>query len=103
MKWSTQTSLTKFRSVFGNGSDLDSLGFSVSLHSNPYKKNLVIFMGTDEIRTANIRAVYGQILSEESLQGLILILQSKMNRFAKKEPEEFPFKVEVFQVHPSVV
>ena len=38
MKWSTQTSLTKFRSVFGNGSDLDSLGFSVSLHSNPYKK-----------------------------------------------------------------
>lgn len=35
MKWSTQTSLTKFRSVFGNGSDLDSLGFSVSLHSNP--------------------------------------------------------------------
>jgi DNA-directed RNA polymerase I, II, and III subunit RPABC1 len=60
-------------------------------------------MGTDEIRTANIRAVYGQILSKESIQGLILILQSKMNHFAKKEPEKFPFKVKVFQVHPPVV
>ncbi|RQO88632.1 hypothetical protein POPTR_003G200450v4 [Populus trichocarpa] len=96
-------SLMEFRSIFGNCPDLDSLRFSISLRSNPYNKNLVIFMGTDEIRTANIRAVYGQILSKESRQGLILILQSKMNHFAKKEPEKFPFKVKVFQVHPPVV
>jgi DNA-directed RNA polymerase I, II, and III subunit RPABC1 len=57
-----------------------------------------MFLGTDEIKTANIRTVYRQILNKESLHGLILILQSKMNHFAKKELEKFPFKVEVFQV-----
>ncbi|XP_061971723.1 DNA-directed RNA polymerase V subunit 5C [Populus nigra] len=96
-------SLTEFRSVFGNSPDLDSLRFSVSLRSNPHKKTLVMFLGTDEIKTANIRTVYGQILNKESLHGLILILQSKTNHFAKKELEKFPFKVEVFQITDLLV
>ncbi|CAK7336548.1 unnamed protein product [Dovyalis caffra] len=96
-------SVTEFRSVFGNSPDVDSLRFCVSLRSNPLKKTLVIFLGTDEIKIANIRAVYGQILNKESLHGLILILQSKMNHFAKKELEKFPFKVEVFQITDLLV
>jgi DNA-directed RNA polymerase I, II, and III subunit RPABC1 len=31
-------SLMEFRSIFGNCPDLDSLRFSISLRSNPYKK-----------------------------------------------------------------
>lgn len=66
-------------------------------------QTFVIFQGTDEIKTANIRTVDGQILNKESLHELILILQSKMKHFAKKELDKFPFKVKVFQVCSSVV
>ncbi|XWS65529.1 hypothetical protein CRYUN_Cryun05aG0120900 [Craigia yunnanensis] len=90
-------SLTEFRSNFGDKPDLERLRISASLRSNPSKKILVVFMGTNDIRKATVCALHGQIL-KESLSGLILILQSKMNSFARKELENFPFKVEVFQI-----
>ncbi|XP_022764792.1 DNA-directed RNA polymerase V subunit 5C-like [Durio zibethinus] len=90
-------SLAEFRSDFGDKPELERLRISASLRSNPSKKILVVFMGTDDIRKATVRALHCQIL-KESLSGLILILQSKMNSFARKELESFPFKVEVFQI-----
>ncbi|XP_021297189.1 DNA-directed RNA polymerase V subunit 5C [Herrania umbratica] len=90
-------SITEFRSVFGDQPDLERLHISVSLRSNPSKKILVVFMGTNDIRKATVCALKGQILNE-SLSGLILILQSKMNSFALKELKSFPFKVEVFKI-----
>ncbi|KAK6271466.1 hypothetical protein POUND7_008564 [Theobroma cacao] len=90
-------SITEFRSVFGDQPDLERLRISVSLRSNPSKKILVVFMGTNDIRKATVCALKGQILNE-SLSGLILILQSKMNSFALKELKNFPFKVELFKI-----
>uniref|UniRef100_A0A2P2Q2B8 Uncharacterized protein n=1 Tax=Rhizophora mucronata TaxID=61149 RepID=A0A2P2Q2B8_RHIMU len=58
-------------------------------------------MGANNTNLAAVRGIYGQILQKGSLQGLILILQSKVNHFARKALAEFPFKVEIFHVsHP---
>ncbi|KAF5729314.1 RNA polymerase II fifth largest subunit putative isoform 2 [Tripterygium wilfordii] len=90
-------SQTEFRAVFGEDPDLERLRIRVSLRSDPRKKILVIFMGTNVITKPSIRALRGQILHEQ-LHGLILILQSKMNAFARKELQTFGFKVEIFQI-----
>ncbi|XVF41141.1 hypothetical protein PTKIN_Ptkin01aG0256300 [Pterospermum kingtungense] len=90
-------SFTEFRSDFGDNPDLERLRISASLRSNPSKRILVVFMGTDDVRKATIRALHGQIL-KESISGLTLVVQSKMNSFARKELESFPFKVEVFHI-----
>ncbi|KAJ4829491.1 hypothetical protein Tsubulata_001444 [Turnera subulata] len=59
---------------------------------------LVIFMGTDEINVASIHSIFGQLVNGTNLDGLIMVLQSKMNNFARKELDKFPCKVEVFEV-----
>ncbi|KAH9698435.1 DNA-directed RNA polymerase V subunit 5C [Citrus sinensis] len=74
-------SLTEFRFTFGDKCDLESL----------------------QIRTQAIRGLYGQILNKEALHGLILILQSNMNTFARKEVLKFPFKVEIFYITDLLV
>lgn len=58
---------------------------------------LVVFCGTDEIRKAVIRVIFQQI-NIEGLHRLILVLQSKMNSHARKVVDEYPIKVEFFQV-----
>ncbi|OMO85768.1 hypothetical protein COLO4_21454 [Corchorus olitorius] len=95
-------SLTEFRSLFGDNPDLERLRISATLRSNPSKKILVVFMGKNEIRKATICALRGDI-SKENLSGLILVLQSKMNSFARKELESFAFKVEEFQFIPILM
>lgn len=96
-------SLTEFRFTFGDKSDLESLRLCLPLRSNPSKKMLVVYLGTEEIRTQAIRGLYGQILNKEALHGLILILQSNMNTFARKEVLKFPFKVEIFHITDLLV
>ncbi|KAE8702129.1 RNA polymerase II fifth largest subunit, putative isoform 2 [Hibiscus syriacus] len=53
--------------------------------------------GRDDIRKPTIYALRGQILNQR-FSSLILVLQSKMISFAKKELDGFPFKVETFHV-----
>ncbi|KAH9658581.1 DNA-directed RNA polymerase V subunit 5C [Citrus sinensis] len=96
-------SLTEFRFTFGDKSDLESLRLCLPLRSNPSKKMLVVYLGTEEVRTQAIRGLYGQILNKEALHGLILILQSNMNTFARKEVLKFPFKVEIFHITDLLV
>ncbi|KAK0591573.1 hypothetical protein LWI29_004256 [Acer saccharum] len=64
---------------------------------------LVMFLGTDQVKTKDIREMFMQIVNRESLQGLILILQSKVTAYAKKEMEKFSFKVELFQITDLLV
>ncbi|KAJ4720311.1 putative DNA-directed RNA polymerase II [Melia azedarach] len=96
-------SLTEFCSVFGDKPDVERLRLCFPLLSNPSKKMLVIYLGTEEIKTQVIRGVLGQIVNKESLHGLILILQSKMNHFARKEVQKFPAQVEIFQITDLLV
>ncbi|KAH7548542.1 hypothetical protein JRO89_XS14G0159700 [Xanthoceras sorbifolium] len=96
-------SLAEFRSVFGDKPDPERLRFCFPLCSNPVKKMLVMFLGTDQVKTKDIRELFGKIVNKESLHGLILILQSKINAYAKKEVEKFSFKVEFFQITDLLV
>ncbi|KAL5570480.1 hypothetical protein UlMin_027055 [Ulmus minor] len=88
----------EFRSVFGNNPNRESLRICVSHRASPTNKVLVIFCGTDEIRKKNILEILGQLMNKGSLNRLILILQSKMNNFARKELERQSFKYEIFQI-----
>uniref|UniRef100_A0A5B7C8A6 Putative DNA-directed RNA polymerase V subunit 5C isoform X1 n=1 Tax=Davidia involucrata TaxID=16924 RepID=A0A5B7C8A6_DAVIN len=96
-------SLTEFRSVFGDKPNLERLRISASLRSNPSKKILVIFCGTDEIRKQVIVGIFSQITNKESLHRVILILQSKMNSHARKVVDDFQIKVETFQITDLLV
>ncbi|KAL0007119.1 hypothetical protein SO802_008621 [Lithocarpus litseifolius] len=96
-------SLAEFRSVFGDKPDLLSLRITVPHSSNPYNRMMVIFYGTEEIRTASVRNLYAQIMRIEHLKGLILIHESKINHFARKGLEKYPYKVEVFQITDLLV
>ena len=55
-------------------------------------------MGAEDIKLATIKGLSFQIQNKESLSGLILILQSKMNHHARKELNTFPCGVEIFHV-----
>ncbi|XP_050234133.1 DNA-directed RNA polymerase V subunit 5C [Mercurialis annua] len=96
-------SFTEFISEFGDTPDLVKLRVSASLRSNPYKKMLVVYMGTEDLKLADIRGLFCQITNKESLNGMILILQSKMNHFARKELLKFPSKVEIFHITDLLV
>ncbi|KAK9912889.1 hypothetical protein M0R45_036723 [Rubus argutus] len=96
-------SLTEFRTVFGQNPDLERLRICVSLRSNPKKKIMVIFCGTDEIRKATVCGIYANLLYKESISGLMLVLQSKINSYAQKELETYPYKVEIFQISELLV
>ncbi|XP_065868005.1 DNA-directed RNA polymerase V subunit 5C isoform X1 [Euphorbia lathyris] len=93
-------SLSEFRTEFYEGDkiNIERLRISASLPSNPYENVLVVFMGTEEIKKADIGRLNNQISNKESLKRLILVLQNKMNHFAKKELLKWTFPVEIFQI-----
>ncbi|CAG7905678.1 unnamed protein product [Brassica rapa] len=96
-------SLSEFRSGFGEKPDLERLRISVPLRSNPMKKILVVFMGSEPVTVKTVRVIHSQVSSTVGLHGLILVLQSKMNHFAKKELATFPCTVETFPIGDLLV
>ncbi|XP_008245417.1 PREDICTED: DNA-directed RNA polymerase V subunit 5C-like, partial [Prunus mume] len=59
---------------------------------------VVIFCGTEEIRKQTMCGIYAGLPNKENIHQLILVLQSKMNSYARKELEKYPFKVETFHI-----
>ncbi|CAH8369767.1 unnamed protein product [Eruca vesicaria subsp. sativa] len=96
-------SLSEFRSGFGEKPDLERLRISVPLSSNPVKKILVVFMGSEPVTVKTVRAIHIQISGTVGLHGLILVLQSKINHFAQKELATFPCPVETFPIGDLLV
>ncbi|KAE9616279.1 hypothetical protein Lal_00017696 [Lupinus albus] len=97
-------SLPEFRSIFGEKPNHQSLTIRVSLLSDPSNKVLVCFMGTtDIIRKGTIRALHNEIAEKERLNRLILIVQSKMTAFARKDLDGSPFKVEILNINDLLV
>ncbi|CAF2267407.1 hypothetical protein YC2023_044668 [Brassica napus] len=94
---------SEFRSGFGEKPDLERLRISVPLRSNPMKKILVLFMGSEPVTVKTVRVIHSQVSSTVGLHGLILVLQSKMNHFAKKELATFPCTVETFPIGDLLV
>jgi len=58
----------------------------------------VVFVGPKEIRKGTVNEICSQIADKGSLKWLILVVKSKMTSFAKKDLENFPFKVETIKV-----
>ena len=58
---------------------------------------MVMFCGTEEIKKANARDIYAKLMNKD-ISSLMLVLQSKVNAFARKELESYPYKVETFHV-----
>lgn len=93
-----QLTLLEFRSIYGEKPDLERLRISASLTSDPSKKILVVFCGTDALKLNVVRGIYNQI-QNDNLHSLILVLQSKMTAQAKQAIKEiFTFKVQLFQI-----
>ncbi|XP_010247052.1 PREDICTED: DNA-directed RNA polymerases IV and V subunit 5B-like [Nelumbo nucifera] len=94
-------SLQEFRSTYGQKPDLERIRVSASLLSDPSQKILVVFCGTDKINVRIARGIRNQITGKEELSWptrVILILQSEILPQARKEVEQFPCKVEFFQI-----
>ncbi|XP_024989053.1 DNA-directed RNA polymerase V subunit 5C [Cynara cardunculus var. scolymus] len=91
-------SLADFRSVFGNQPDPDHLRICAPFSSNPSKKILVIFCGPGEINKAKATHILFNIPNKESLHRIIIVLQDKMNHFARTVFDEFQVKVEMFPI-----
>lgn len=62
----------------------------------------VVFFGTGKVKVNTIRSVAAEILSQETITGLILVLQNQVTDRALKAIELFTFKVEIFQVHAYI-
>ncbi|KAK7243380.1 hypothetical protein RIF29_38175 [Crotalaria pallida] len=95
-------SLSDFRSLFGQQPNPDSLSIRASLLSDPSVKVLVRFLGTADIRKETTRALHTEIM-EERLNGLMLVVQSKMTAYAQKALDAFPFKVEILKINDLLV
>lgn len=59
---------------------------------------MVIFCGPQLVKVNTVRGIGAQIVNKEGLNGLILILQSKITSQAQRAVDQFQFKVEIFQV-----
>ncbi|KHN15236.1 DNA-directed RNA polymerases I, II, and III subunit RPABC1 [Glycine soja] len=93
-------SLTEFCSRFDQNPNPQTLGFCVPHLSNTVQ---VVFVGPKEIRKGTVNEICSQIVDKGSLKWLILVVQSKMTSFAKKDLENFPFKVETIKIDDLLV
>ncbi|XP_020221110.1 DNA-directed RNA polymerase V subunit 5A [Cajanus cajan] len=96
-------SLNDFRSRFGQQPNHQALGFCVSHLSHPSNMVQVVFTGSDHIRKGTVSEIFNLIVDRENLKALILIVQSKMTSFARKDLETCPFKVEIFRITDLLV
>ncbi|KAF8102107.1 hypothetical protein N665_0201s0394 [Sinapis alba] len=96
-------SLQDFRTVYGEHPDVDRLRISAHLRSDSSNKVKVVFFGTGMVKVNTIRSVAAEILSQETITGLILVLQNHVTSNALKAIELFTFKVEIFQITDLLV
>nr|AAM66962.1 putative DNA-directed RNA polymerase 23kD subunit [Arabidopsis thaliana] len=96
-------SLHDFRTVYGERPDVDRLRISALHRSDSTKKVKIVFFGTSMVKVNAIRSVVADILSQETITGLILVLQNHVTNQALKAIELFSFKVEIFQITDLLV
>ncbi|CAN6898449.1 unnamed protein product [Brassica oleracea] len=96
-------SLQDFRTVYGERPDVDRLRISAHHRSDSSNKVKVVFFGTGKVKVNTIRSVAAEILSQETITGLILVLQNQVTDKALKAIELFTFKVEIFQITDLLV
>ncbi|XP_058782606.1 DNA-directed RNA polymerase V subunit 5C-like [Vicia villosa] len=95
--------LPEFRSRFGQYPKPESLGLITSHRNNPSNKVQVMFRGNEDIKKKTLMEIYSQIVDRENLSRLILIVQSKMTPYARKDLETCQCKVEIIKLADLVV
>ncbi|XP_031102379.1 DNA-directed RNA polymerase V subunit 5A [Ipomoea triloba] len=96
-------SLQDFRDKYGQRPDIDRLKITALHKYDPDNKILAIFCGPSVIKVNIIRGILTQIVNKETLNRLILIVQSQLTNQAMKAVELFSCKVEIFQVKDLLV
>ncbi|CAN8254365.1 unnamed protein product [Cochlearia groenlandica] len=96
-------SLHDFRAVHGERPEVDRLLISAQHRSDSSKKVKVVFFGTGMVKVNAIRSVAAEVLSQETITGLIMVLQNHVTNQALKAIELFSFKVEIFQITDLLV
>ncbi|QCD95710.1 DNA-directed RNA polymerase V subunit 5C-like isoform X1 [Vigna unguiculata] len=97
------SSLSDFRSRFGQQPNHEALGFCVSHLSNPSNTVQVAFAGTDTIKMTTVMEICSRIVDGGSLKSLIIILQSKITSYAHKKLMNLPFKVEIIRIEDLLI
>ncbi|WVY99950.1 hypothetical protein V8G54_026020 [Vigna mungo] len=92
------SSLSDFRSRFGQQPNHEALGFCVSHLSNPSNTVQVAFAGTDAIKMGTVMEICSRIVDSGNLKSLIIIVQSKITSFAQKKLMNLPYKVEIIRL-----
>ncbi|XP_071717172.1 DNA-directed RNA polymerase V subunit 5C-like isoform X2 [Rutidosis leptorrhynchoides] len=82
------------RFCLGDQPDSDQLRICVLLSSKPSKKILVIICGPEEINKAKAIGILLNVMNKESVHYIIIVLQVKMNHYARKEFDSCQVKVE---------
>ncbi|KFK34947.1 hypothetical protein AALP_AA5G214500 [Arabis alpina] len=96
-------SLNDFRAVYGERPEVDRLRISAQHKSDSTKKVKVVFCGPGMVKVNTIRGIAADVLGQETITGLIVLLQSHVTNQALKAMELFPFKVEIFQIADFLV
>ncbi|XP_010504630.1 PREDICTED: DNA-directed RNA polymerase V subunit 5A-like [Camelina sativa] len=96
-------SLHDFRTVYGDRPDVDRLHISAQHRSNSSKKIKIVFCGAGMVKVNAIRSIAADVLSQGTITGLIIVLQSHVTNQALKAIELFSFKVEIFQITDLLV
>ncbi|KAL1220766.1 DNA-directed RNA polymerases IV and V subunit 5B [Cardamine amara subsp. amara] len=96
-------SLQDFRALYGECPDVDQLRISAQHCSDSSKKIKVVFCGSGMVKVNEMRGIAADVLSQETITGLILVLQSHITNQALKAVELFSFKVELFQITDLLV
>ncbi|KAG0457944.1 hypothetical protein HPP92_022801 [Vanilla planifolia] len=95
--------LSSFRSVYGEMPDLERIRISTNLISDPSKKILVFFCGTEPVKLATVQHIFNRF-GKEKLHRMILVFQNKPTSKARECTENFPlYKVETFQITELLV
>ncbi|KAG2372544.1 DNA-directed RNA polymerase V subunit [Vigna angularis] len=123
------SSLSDFRSRFGQQPNHEDLGFCVSHLSNPsntvrmfltsllallssllcifpHRFGLqvqVAFAGTDAIKVGTVMEICSRIVDSGNLKSLIIIVQSKITSFAQKKLMNLPYKVEIIRIEDLLI
>ncbi|GJS89707.1 DNA-directed RNA polymerase V subunit 5A [Tanacetum coccineum] len=95
--------LQHFRDLHGQTVDVDRLRISASHVSDVNDKILAVFCGTGAVKVNVIRWIATQIMNMDSLNRLIIVVQSHITNQAQKAVDLFSCKTEIFQITDLLV
>ncbi|KAL8456235.1 hypothetical protein ACS0TY_033632 [Phlomoides rotata] len=99
-----EVSLQEFRNKHdGQVPDVDELKIAALHKDDPSIKVHVLFCGPEPVKVKTVRSIAAVIVNKDTLNRLILVVETKLTSQAMKALELFKFKVEIFQITDLLV